>query len=119
MTISVTTDIVHDGVRNLIMNFTGVSDGTGNETDVVKVARGKGIKIRKVSADVFGGLVTLKWKGNQPQTIAQLSGGTHDMDFTRMGGLINRTDGDGSITLTTSGFGAGSAYSITLEMITT
>lgn len=116
MAITTTTDIVHDGAVNLVVNLTGVSDGTGNETDVVKVAYGKGIKVRVLTADVSGGLVTLKYKGTVPQIIGQLSGGTHEMDFVRSGGLINRTDGDGSITLSTSGFGAGSAYTIKLQM---
>lgn len=117
MTITTTTDIVHSGVRNLIMQFTGISDGTGNENNVIKVvANGATIKIRHLSAEVTGGVVTLSWANTIPQVFAQLTG-YKNLDYKFMGGLINRSGGNGDILLSTSGFGLNSAYTIKLEMV--
>lgn len=129
---AVTTQIIENGARNLIMKFTNVSDGTG-ESGVVKVdvsALGvstTSLKIRRIIYNVTGGAVLIAWDATADNDIAYLSGyGDYCLKDTQ--GMFNpATAGNtGDILFTTSGFAAASAgppvtgdsgYTITLEMI--
>ncbi len=65
MTISATTQILHDGTKNVVMQFTGIADGNGGESNVVKVDVSeltpvpKSVKIQRVTYDVSGGVLQM------------------------------------------------------------
>ena len=123
MAIISTSQLLHDGERNVVMQFTGRSDSEGQESNVVKVDVSelvppcKSVKIGKVTFDVSGGLVILSWAADENVPFLNLSG-ANIIDYTKIGGLRNGADdtATGDILLSTSGFDFGSAYSITIEM---
>ena len=124
MAFAATSQILHDGVRNVVMQFTGSGDGSGGETNVVKVDVSelnpppKFVFIRKVRYDVAGGVLQLLWGADEPVPFLLLDG--HDeFDYSSITAMKNG-GGDtatGDILFTTLGFEAGSMYSITLEMV--
>lgn len=120
--IQTTQRTLHDGVRNAVIQITGVSDGSGTEDHVVKVdvseLKAKSVKIRKISYDVGYGLVKLSWDALDPVDFAMLSL-QGEMDYSRIGGMINGGGGGvtGDILLTTSGFELNSSYTITFELV--
>ena len=117
---AVTTQIIVSGARNLIMNFTNESDGTG-ENGVVKVSATQStihMTMARITYDVAGGSVRIKWNSNSPTDMVILEyAGT--ADYTFFGGLTNpnNTGADGAVNFTTVGFTSGSFYTITLEML--
>ncbi len=123
MGMSVTTRIIEEGVRNLTMQFTGLGDGTENETGVVKVnvaalnPRCAGVRIMKATYDVAYGLVEIQWDALAPVDAILLDGYGH-FDYCRQGGLNNSgvVGATGNILFSTKGFEANSSYTITLEM---
>lgn len=125
MAISTTTQTIIDGARNVVMKFTGVADGPGDEVNVLKVdvaamnpPAGPSLKVRKISAWTFNGIVQLSWDADTPQPFAELQLSSVN-DYTRFGGLTNSggPTATGSILLSTQGFNLGSSYDITIEMI--
>lgn len=122
---AVTSQTLLDGARNVVMQFTGVNDGSDPEVNVAKVAassfvpppRGT-LKVKKVTYDVQGGILQLAWDAAVPVTFLQLEG-YGEFDYKKVGGLIN-AGGDtatGDILFTMLGFDAGSSYSVKLEMV--
>lgn len=124
MAITTTSQTLHDGERNVIMQFTGISDGSGQESDVIKVDVSEmsppcdRVRISKLSYDVQGGIITLSWAADTPVVFAQLSG-ENVIDYIREGGLQNNADASrtGDILLSTEGFELNSSYTIKLEMV--
>jgi len=124
MAIATTSQTLHDGVRNVIMQFTGISDGSGQEAAVVKVDVSEmtppcdRVKILKLTHDVNGGVVTLSWAADTPVVFAQLSG-QNETCYRFQGGLQNNADESrtGDILLSTEGFELDSSYTIKLEMV--
>lgn len=123
--ISTTSQVLHDGVRNVVMQFTGVSDGAGQETDAVKVDASalsppadRNLKILKVQYAVTGGVLQLKWGADDPQVFLNLSG-QGEIEYCRNGGLVNGggATATGDILASTLGFELDSAYSLTLDMV--
>ena len=130
---TVSTQTIESGPRNLVMNFTNESDGTG-ESNVVKVdvsALGlstTSLKVRKIEYNVVGGAVYIKWDASTDNPIAYLSG-YGCFDWTDTQGITNpaTTGNTGDILFSTSGFNAAagtsptstaaSGYTITLYMI--
>lgn len=119
-----TQQVLYDGPRNLVMQFTGICDGQGDESAVVKVHMAdlertpKSVKIMGIEYDVNGGVVQLLWAADSPVPFAILSD-FNDLDYTQMGGLTN-AGGDtanGDILLSTLGFEAGSSYMVKLTMV--
>ena len=108
------------------MRFTGISDGDSQETAVVKVDASalnpapETIKILKWSYDVYGGLLHLLWASeiDPPTEFAALSSANIG-DFCKQGGLyaVGVENPSGDILFSTTGFGAGDSYDITLEMV--
>lgn len=124
MAIEVTTQILHDGARNAVVQFTGRSDGTGQEISVVKVdvselqPPARRVSVRELTYDVAGGAVTLSWDADTDVTFAQLQG-SDSICYKMISGLKN-TAGDGvtgDILLSTNGFELDSVYTIKLELI--
>ncbi len=123
MAMATTAEVLHDGVKNVIMQFTGISDGT-NETNVVKVdiselnPRPLSVKVQNIQYDVSGGFVRLAWAADVPIVIADVTG-PDSICYEKFGGLFNREDANnptGDIVFSTMGFEAGSNYQIKLEM---
>ncbi len=124
MAFAATSQILHDGVRNVVMQFTGLGDGVENETNVIKVDVSelnpptRFVSIRKVRYDVAGGVLRLSWAADTPVPFLNLDG--HDeFDYSRITAMVNG-GGDtatGDIMFSTLGFEAGAMYSITIEMI--
>lgn len=119
-----TSQILYDGNRNVVMQFTGVSDGADPESNVVKVDMSalnpvpKSVKIMKSNYDVQGGVVQLLWAAADPVPFALLEG--HDQfDYESIGGMVNGggDTANGNILLSMLGFEAGSTYTIKLEMV--
>lgn len=75
--------------------------------------------VSRINYDVWmpNGYVTLNWDGANAAPIALL-GGAYDLDVQDNLGVIknNATGANGNITLTTSGAGANSSYSILIEL---
>lgn len=126
------TQVLYDGVRNVVIQFIGRDDGSGatdNETNVIKVkvsdlipAGDRRLRIRRVSYDVKVGSVTLSWGADDPipfLILGDQGSGVFDYRFT--GGAPNPGSKDitttGDIMLSTSGFSEGSSYSIKLDMV--
>lgn len=124
MAISATVQVLHDGARNVVMQFTGVSDGGPGETNVVKVDVSelvpppRSVKIKRIANyDVSGGLLQMSWGADDPVPFLELAN-VNGISYEGIGGLKNG-GGDtatGDILFTTLGFEAGSSYSVTLEM---
>ena len=125
---TVTSQVLINGNRNLVMKFTNVSDGTG-ESAVKKVDAqsatyavngiepGVHLTIVKIIYNVNGGEVEMLWEATANTTILNLNGYSTD-DYGQMGGLTNpdATGATGSILFTTHTFVAGSGYTVTMFM---
>lgn len=118
---AVTSQVLLNGSRNLVMKFTNISDGTG-EAAVTKVAAatyGAGLKINKIHYSTFGMAVRILWDATTdvPAYLVPQDG-DGAFDFTHFGGIQN--DGGsgvtGNIQFTTLGHTAGDTYTIILEM---
>ena len=121
MTITTSEQTVHDG-QTVVVRMTGISDGSGQETNVVKVAVADlvpspaALKINGIDWNVSGGVVQLAWDGQPPDAFANLSEqGTRD--YTKVGGIINTdVSSNGDLVLSTLGFGLNSSYDISVTM---
>ena len=124
MAIATTTQVLHDGNRNVVMQFTGISDGAGAETNAVKVdvselnPPARSVKVRKLTSNVDGGILQLSWAADDPVPFLELRNGTHEIDYDKIMGLTNGggDTANGDILFSTLGFEAGASYSVTLEM---
>lgn len=122
MAIEVTSQTLHEGQRNLVMQITGVSDGSGNEDKVTKVDvsafASAAVSVRKISGTVNSGIVELYWDALEPVKFAELSGDII-LDYSRISGLPNNGGGGktGDILLSTVGFELNSNYNLQVEMI--
>lgn len=126
MAIEVTTQILHDGARNAVVQITGRSDGSGQESAVTKIdvsalqppaAR---VAITRLTYDITGGMVELLWGADEDVPFAKLEG-NNVSDYERIGGLQNAAWGElganGDILLTTHGFELDSSYTIKFDLI--
>ncbi len=125
MAIQTSATLNFDGVRNTVMTFCGVSDGSGAErgetkVDTVQLApQGTPsiVKINRIQYCVRGGAVKLSWAdANAPADIIVLTG-TGEVCAKHFGGIANSApDPTGNILLDTIGFETGSSYSLIIEM---
>lgn len=121
---TVTTQILRDGPRNLVLLLTGVLD-TSNEARVIKVDVSTYTPpALKVRVDVIrhlisqGLVVNLDWDATTPVRFAALTG-MDEIEACRFGGIANNAGAGvtGDIFLTTQGWASGIlAYTIILEM---
>lgn len=119
---SVSTQIIVNNERNLVMKFTNLSDGTG-ETNVVKVNAStlgltSHLTIWRVSYDIRAGGLRIIWGGATPTDAVILSDNSGALiDMQCYGGIWNNaTTPNGNILFTTVAFAANSSYTIVLEM---
>lgn len=120
---AVTTQIIENGTRNLIMSFTNNSDGTG-EAAVVKVNASTlslsltSLKVRRIIYNITSGSVIIAWDATTDSNIAVLSGYGEICLKDTQGFFNPATAGNtGNIVFTTKTFTAPSGYTIILEMI--
>ena len=121
MAVQVTSQVLHDGARNLIMQLSGFCDGFGGEDKAVKVDMAelapvpRRVTLWNVEFEIIGGLVELYWDANDPEMFLQL-GSVGEYNYARHGGLPNRADTTtGNVLLSTPGFDAGSTYNLILD----
>lgn len=137
----VTSQTLENGPRRVVMKFTGVFDGSGEETGVIKVNAtssgslgvvvqgqtfypGTHLKVIDMAYDVNAMLVRLQWEAssNVDMWIAagQGAGPFVWLDSRAgFGGIVNTlaAGATGSIAFTTVNSNLGSSYSIVLTMI--
>jgi len=127
---TVTSQVIVNGNRNLVMKFTNLSDGTG-ESAVKKVdaqsatfattsgnVPGTHLTINKVYYDLKTMSLRILWD-NTIDTDALILGGFGTFDFNSFKGLTNplNAGATGSILFTTVGAAANASYTVVLEMI--
>lgn len=120
---AVTSQVLVDGERNVVMKLTNISDGTG-EAAVLKVdvstlvGAPASVKITRIDYDISGMAVNVLWDATTDVTTCILSTGQASLDFTKMGGLINNAGAGvtGDILFSTIGHTASDTYSIVLHM---
>lgn len=124
--ITSTTQTLLDGERNVVMQFTGICDGTGgDEVAATKVDVSAmspvplSVKILKISYDVSGGILRLLWDADDDVPFLDLASPGSEWDYRRIGGLVNGggPSATGNINFTTLGFDVGSSYSIKIDMV--
>ena len=127
---AVATQILFEGERKVVMKFTDISDGTG-ENKVLKVdvstltpnASGKacdGVTITKIHASLHTMTVDLFWDATTDVYIQTLTpNGMYTFDYEPIGGLWNNagTGKTGDILFSTHENAAGARYTIILEMV--
>lgn len=126
---TVTTQVLVNGSRNLVIKCTNFSDATG-EALVKKIDAASatyavngivpGIHLKLVTLNYTvsaNAAVRLFWEASANSDLDVLSG-FGDLEYHRFGGLANpaAAGATGSILLSTVGFVAGSSYTITFEM---
>jgi hypothetical protein len=124
MAIITTTQTLEEGPHNLIVQWTGRSDGSGTEDLVKKVDVSEltpkcgSVKIARISGSVDYGVVELYWDALDPKKFLSLSG-TIDFDYRKAGGLTNNAGGGktGDLLLSTAGFELNSVYTLNVEMV--
>jgi len=125
MAINTTSQILRDGARNLVMQFTGIADGPGQETNALKVDVSElsplaaTVAVERIDYAISGGEVDLAWDADVPVIFATLSG-QGCFDYCRVSGLQNNVadaNRTGDILLSTRGFDLDSSYTVTLSMI--
>lgn len=120
---TVTTNILNDGKRNVVVALTNVSDGTG-ESEVTKIDVSTledapdEISIEKIRYATQGMAVNLFWDATADVlawTIPPDSEG--EICFQSIGGLKNNAGAGktGDVKLSTVGATAGDSYSIVIE----
>lgn len=119
---AVASQTLVDGTRKVVMKFTNVSDGTG-ENAVKKVdASDLGattLRIDRIHFSTSGMAVRVLWDATTDvDAIVLAADQTGCLDFTEFGGLQNNAGSGitGDINFTTVGHSSGDVYSIILEM---
>lgn len=120
----VTSQTLVDGVKNVVMKFTNVSDSTG-ESAVTKVdvsalgAAPERVRIDRIIASTSGMGVSILWGATADVPAFVVGAGCHEeYDFRCFGGLTNNAGAGvtGDIKFTTIGAAANSTYTIILHM---
>ncbi len=124
---TVTSKTIFNGPRKLIMQFTNLSDGTG-ESNVVKVDKSaytgmnglepSSLVIEKIEGEAVGMEVAISVDHTSDEVVARLGGlGRFCIDYRPVGGLQTTGSGDtGDILFTTNGHAAGDSYNIVLHI---
>lgn len=123
MAVSLTTQKLELGPRNVAYNYTLLGDGQGQQTlvkivDVNTLVGGGKIRVERISGTVDYGVVVLYWDALVPVVFMVLSGQI-DLDYNRVGGLTNPQPlgFTGSILMSTIGFELNSASTLLLELV--
>lgn len=119
----VTSTVLLDNERNLVMRFTNKSDGTG-ESAVTKVDISNlqivpdEVRIEKVEYAIFGQELTILWDASTDVTAMVLPAGQDKFDYSPIGGIPNNAGAGktGDILFTSANPDSGDTYDITLFM---
>lgn len=119
---TVTTQIILDEARNLVMKFTNFSDGTG-ENGVTKVNAlllkpnpGAHLKLWRYAYDIKTMNVRIIWEGIPNKDMLVLGGFANAVDCEFFGGIPNNAaQPTGNVLFTTNGATANASYSIILH----
>jgi len=127
---SVTSQIIFEGERSLIMKFTNISDGTGEsaalKVDVSTLTPSNSgfacdrVTVTKIYIANHGMEVRMLWDATTDVPFFLSSpGATQTLDFTGFGGIPNDAGAGvtGDIVFTTSDASAGDTYWCILEMV--
>lgn len=121
---AVTTQVLHNNERNLVIKFTNISDATG-EAAVTKVDpatygyTATSLRIMRITYSTVNMSVQILWDATADVLAWALPKDITDtIDFTKFGGIANNAGAGvtGNIQFTTAGAAIGSSYSIVLEM---
>lgn len=123
---TVTSTTLFNDKKRLVMQFTNLSDGSG-ESAVVKVDKStftgldgtepSSLAIEKIEGEVVGMSVKIYADHSTDVQIALLQTGPICLDYTEIGGLQTSGSGEtGDITFTTSGHTSGDSYNLKLTM---
>jgi hypothetical protein len=123
---AVASKVLFESPTKLIMQFTNLSDGTG-ESAVVKVDKSTltcangleptSLRIDCIRGDVTGMAVSVLCARTSPLTIAVLGGlGEVELCFGGVGYETNTAGSTGDITFTTTGQSSGDSYTLVIEM---
>lgn len=131
---TVSTQIIQNGARNIVVKFTNLSDGTG-ESAVTKVnATSSGpygvsvkgqtfypgihLTVWKIEYDVKAMGLRIQWDATSAQDMVNLGPENGRMDYGFAGGLTVPviTGATGSILFTTTGAMANSSYTVVLHL---
>lgn len=123
---AVSTKTLTDTPKRLVVQFTNLSDGTG-ESAVTKVDKStftgldgtepSSLVVERITGTIDGMEVRIYCDHTTDITIAQLAGGQVDLDYRDQGGLQTSGAGDtGDILFTTTGHSAGDSYNLVLHM---
>ncbi len=114
-------------VRKVIVQFTSVSDGTGESAvkkfDLSEWTTANGLPakrtvVEKIEYDAFGFTsIKLEWDRSPKQVIAILSGNNSKTLHGDRVDVDDGTSGTGDILLTSSGGDSGDSYNITLTIL--
>lgn len=116
----VSTQVLVNNARRLVLKLTSQSDGTGEslvtKVDVSTYSASK-VRIKKIKYNVVGMLVTLFWGATTNVPICYLEGDGTICD-EKEGGIINNagTGVTGDLLLSTGRHTDGDSYTIILEM---
>tara|TARA_R100000808_G_C2154533_1_gene165573 strand:+ start:4520 stop:4924 length:405 start_codon:yes stop_codon:yes gene_type:complete len=126
---AVTSQTIQDGVKNVVMKFTNISDGTGEsavaKVDVSALTAGPngetctGVTIEEIWWQCIGMKVSLFWDATSNVIIMQLGENqSGHQDFRDFGGLTNNSGSGktGDVLFTTVGHSSADTYSIILSM---
>ena len=126
---AVTSQTIQDGVKNVVMKFTNISDGTGEsavaKVDVSALTAGPngetctGVTIEEIWWQCIGMKVRLFWDATSNVIIMQLGENqSGHQDFRDFGGLTNNSGSGktGDVLFTTVGHSSADTYSIILSM---
>jgi len=125
MAVQTTSQVLYDGNKNVVMQFTGICDGTGDEIAAIKVHMADltpvplSVKVKCLEYNISGGgLVQFLWAATENVPFLILNG-YDDIDYSFINGMTNGggDTANGDILFSTLGFDAGSTYSIKLEML--
>lgn len=117
------TTQLYDGEHNVVFNMQDLSDGTGLallkiiDVTTLKPNPRTHLVLWRVNYDVVGGQVVVYWEATVNTPLLIMKDALHSRKFNKYGGLKNNAGAGatGNVLISTSGFGADSSFSLTLE----
>jgi hypothetical protein len=124
MAVSQTVRVLHDGIKNLVVQVNLSADVAGDmsPTAIVDVSalspKARSVKVNKATWSSQGGDVRLFWDnyGADDEPVILMTG-QGSMDYCSIGGMPNKGEApNGDMLMSTNGFTAGSSATVLLEL---
>jgi len=123
---TVTTAVVVNDARNIVIKWTNLSDATGEvavkkfdtTNPIFAPSPGTHLKIWSIAYDVKNGNLRVLWEATANQDCFVLGGFANVVDYGHFGGIIvppGLAGATGSILFTTVGFALNSSYTVTIH----